>query len=111
MKKISLSIIAFCLYFLRAARKNNRLRHRTCKVCSQKLPRRTPRHTEISANIEGAKCGNPTKSERFYTKIYVDEGQTVRKGQILFKLETEMLNQDASASKAMVQAAEVEVNR
>jgi membrane fusion protein (multidrug efflux system) len=33
-----------------------------------------------------------------------------QKGQILFKLETEMLNQDASAS-AMVQAAEVEVNR
>jgi membrane fusion protein (multidrug efflux system) len=47
----------------------------------------------------------------FIQKIYVDEGQTVRKGQILFKLETEMLNQDASASKAMVQAAEVEVNR
>jgi membrane fusion protein (multidrug efflux system) len=44
-------------------------------------------------------------------KKYMLTGQTVRKGQILFKLETEMLNQDASASKAMVQAAEVEVNR
>jgi hypothetical protein len=28
-----------------------------------------------------------------------------------FQIRTEMLNQDASASKAMVQAAEVEVNR
>jgi membrane fusion protein (multidrug efflux system) len=46
------------------------------------------------------------KVNGFIQKIYVDEGQTVRKGQILFKLETEMLNQDASASKAMVQAAE-----
>jgi multidrug efflux pump subunit AcrA (membrane-fusion protein) len=44
----------------------------------------------------------------FIQKIYVDEGQTVRKGQI--PLEPEMLNQDASF-KAMVQAAEVEVNR
>jgi membrane fusion protein (multidrug efflux system) len=49
------------------------------------------------------------KVNGFIQKIYVDEGQTVRKGQILFKLETEMLNQDVS--KAMVQAAEVEVNR
>jgi membrane fusion protein (multidrug efflux system) len=38
------------------------------------------------------------KVNGFIQKIYVDEGQTVRKGQILFKLETEMLNQDAFQS-------------
>jgi membrane fusion protein (multidrug efflux system) len=110
MKKISLSIIAFCLYFSSCGKEEQQATPQGPTKFAVKNYHGTPRHTEISANIEGAKCGNPTKSERFYTKIYVDEGQTVRKGQILFKLETEMLNQDASASKRMVQAAEVEVN-
>ncbi|MGK4566726.1 efflux RND transporter periplasmic adaptor subunit [Flavobacterium sp. 3HN19-14] len=44
-------------------------------------------------------------------KIFVDEGQVVRKGQLLFKLETNTQNQDASGAKAAVQAAQVEVDR
>jgi membrane fusion protein (multidrug efflux system) len=34
-----------------------------------------------------------------FIQRYVDEGQVV-KGQLLFKLETQMLNQDASAAKS-----------
>jgi membrane fusion protein (multidrug efflux system) len=51
------------------------------------------------------------KVNGYIQKIYVDEGQPVRKGQILFKLETDTQNQDASAAKATVQAAQVEVDR
>jgi membrane fusion protein (multidrug efflux system) len=46
----------------------------------------------------------------FIQKYMLTKGKRSEKDKF-FKLETEMLNQDASASKAMVQAAEVEVNR
>lgn len=47
----------------------------------------------------------------YIEKILVDEGQEVRKGQVLFKLETQAATQDAAAAKARVDAAQVEVNR
>jgi membrane fusion protein (multidrug efflux system) len=69
------------------------------KFAVQKNYHGGPRHTEISRPIlKGSKMEIRPKVNGFI-QIYVDEGQTVRKGQILFKLETEMLNQDASASK------------
>lgn len=55
---------------------------------------------EIRAKVDG-----------YIEKIYVDEGQEVRKGQVLFKLETLTATQDAGAAKAKVTAAQVEVNR
>ncbi|WP_264559913.1 efflux RND transporter periplasmic adaptor subunit [Flavobacterium sp. N2270] len=51
------------------------------------------------------------KVDGYIEKIYVDEGQEVKKGQILFKLETQTATQDAAAAKAKVDAALVEVNR
>lgn len=51
------------------------------------------------------------KVDGYIEKIYVDEGQTVKKGQLLFKLETQSATQDAAAAKAQVNAAQVEVNR
>jgi membrane fusion protein (multidrug efflux system) len=51
------------------------------------------------------------KVDGYIEKIYVDEGQEVKKGQILFKLETQTANQDAAAAKAQVSAAQVDVNR
>lgn len=47
----------------------------------------------------------------YIEKIFVDEGQEVRKGQVLFKLEAQTATQDAAAAKARVDAAQVEVNR
>ena len=55
---------------------------------------------EIRAKVDG-----------YIEKIYVDEGQEVKKGQPLFKLETQTATQDAAAAKARVTAAQVEVNR
>ncbi len=69
-------------------------------------------YQEYPANLEGQQNVEiRPKVSGFIQKIYVDEGQSVRKGQVLFKLETQTLNQDASAAKAMVQAAQVEVDR
>ncbi|WP_413998408.1 efflux RND transporter periplasmic adaptor subunit [Flavobacterium sp. W1B] len=69
-------------------------------------------YQEYTANLEGQQNVEiRPKVNGFIQKVYVDEGQVVKKGQILFKLETQTLNQDASAAKAMVQAAQVEVDR
>ena len=51
------------------------------------------------------------KVDGYIEKIYVEEGQEVKKGQLLFKLETQTANQDAAAAKAKVSAAQVEVSR
>jgi len=67
---------------------------------------------EYTANLEGQQNVEiRPKVNGFIQKIYVDEGQQVRKGQLLFKLETQTLNQDAAAAKANVTAAQVEVDR
>ena len=67
---------------------------------------------EYTANLEGQQNVEiRPKVNGFIQKIYVDEGQMVKKGQLLFKLETQTLSQDAGAAKAMVQAAQVEVDR
>ncbi len=57
-------------------------------------------NSEVRAKISG-----------YITEVLVDEGQQVRKGQTLFKLETQSLNQDAAAAKANVIAAQVEVDK
>lgn len=67
---------------------------------------------EYTANLEGQQNVEiRPKVSGFIQKIYVDEGQQVRKGQLLFKLETQTLNEDAAAAKANVAAAQVEVDR
>jgi membrane fusion protein, multidrug efflux system len=69
-------------------------------------------YEEYTANLEGQQNVEiRPKVDGFIQKIYVDEGQQVRKGQLLFKLETKALNQDAAAARANVNAAKVEVDR
>ncbi|MFC5194356.1 efflux RND transporter periplasmic adaptor subunit [Bizionia hallyeonensis] len=57
-------------------------------------------NSEVRAKISG-----------YITDVLVDEGQQVKKGQTLFKLETQALSQDAAAAKANVNAAQVEVDK
>lgn len=69
-------------------------------------------YEEYTANLEGQQNVEiRPKVTGFITQILVDEGQEVRKGQVLFKIETQTLNQDAASAKAKVAAAQVEVNR
>lgn len=57
-------------------------------------------HVEIRPKVSG-----------FIDRIFIEEGQQVRKGQPLFRLETARLTQDAAAAKAAVQVAQVEVDK
>lgn len=56
--------------------------------------------TDIRAKVDG-----------YIEKIYVKEGQEVKKGQLLFKLETQTATQEAAAAKAKISGQQVEVNR
>jgi membrane fusion protein (multidrug efflux system) len=58
------------------------------------------------------------KIQGYISEVLVDEGQRVSKGQIMFRLETNALSQNASAAKsgvaaaqASVESAQVEVNK
>lgn len=77
------------------------------------VPRRTvTAYQDYPANIEGSiNSAVRAKVSGYITDVLVEEGEEVKKGQLLFKLETESLNQDASAAKANVNAAQVEVNK
>jgi membrane fusion protein (multidrug efflux system) len=114
MKKILIPLIAFLLIFSSCGKKEKQSPDFAADAFAvQKIVMEdATTYQDFTANIEGQQNVEiRPKVNGFIQKIYVDEGQMVRKGQILFKLETQMLNQDASASKAIVQAAQVEVNR
>lgn len=67
---------------------------------------------EYPASIEGiTDIDIRAKVDGYIEKIYVQEGQEVKKGQLLFKLETQTATQEAGAAQAKVAAAQVEVNR
>ncbi|MDI5898669.1 efflux RND transporter periplasmic adaptor subunit [Flavobacterium yafengii] len=67
---------------------------------------------EYPATLEGiTDIDIRAKVDGYIEKIYVQEGQEVKKGQLLFKLETQTATQEAGAAKAKVAAAQVEVNR
>lgn len=69
-------------------------------------------YQEYPANIEGIVNSDiRPKASGYIQKVLVDEGQKVQKGQILFKLETQSLTQDASAAKARINVAQVEMDK
>lgn len=51
------------------------------------------------------------KVSGYITDVLVDEGEKVSQGQVLFKLETASLTEDAEAAKANVNAAQVQVDQ
>lgn len=68
--------------------------------------------TTYPASIEGIVNSEVrAKISGYITDVLVDEGQKVRKGETLFKLETQSLSQDAAAAAANVNAAQVEVDK
>lgn len=69
-------------------------------------------YTTYPVSIEGkVNSAVRAKVPGYINDVLVDEGQKVTKGQTLFRLETESLNQDAGAARANVNAAQVEVNK
>ncbi|MDN3492197.1 efflux RND transporter periplasmic adaptor subunit [Winogradskyella bathintestinalis] len=69
-------------------------------------------YTEYPATIEGVVNSDVrAKTSGYIENVYVDEGEKVKKGQSLFKLETQTLSQDAGAAQAQINVAQVEVNK
>lgn len=69
-------------------------------------------YQEYPTNIEGVvNSAVRAKTSGYIQKVFVDEGQKVKKGQILFQLETQTLSKDADAAKARINVAQVEVNK
>lgn len=69
-------------------------------------------YTSYPASLEGTINSQVrAKVAGYITDVLVDEGQAVKKGQLLFKLETQTLSQDAGAADANVSASQVEVDR
>lgn len=68
--------------------------------------------TSYPASLEGTvNSAVRAKLPGYITEVKVDAGQKVTKGQVLFKLETSALTGEAGASKANVNAAQVEVDK
>lgn len=69
-------------------------------------------YTSYPVSIEGTvNSAVRAKVSGYITAVLVDEGEKVRKGQKLFRLETQALTQDAGAARANVNAAQVEVDK
>ena len=69
-------------------------------------------YNEFATTLEGKQNVEIwPKVSGFVQEVYVEEGQKIKKGQLLFKLETQTLNQDANAAKASVNVAQVEVDK
>jgi membrane fusion protein (multidrug efflux system) len=76
-------------------------------------------YNQYAANIEGEQnIEIRPKVDGFVDKIYIDEGSEVKKGQLLFKLSSETLNQQVNVAqanievvKAQVVSAQVEVDK
>lgn len=76
------------------------------------VPQKVTVSDEYTAKLEGRQNVEiRPKVSGFISQTFVDEGQYVRKGQVLFQLETNTMNQEAAAAKANVTAAKVEVQR
>ncbi|MGY0391064.1 efflux RND transporter periplasmic adaptor subunit [Bizionia sp. KMM 8389] len=79
---------------------------------TQVQPKTVTGYQEYPTKIEGIVNSDVrAKTSGYIQKVMVDEGQKVSKGQVLFKLETESLSQDASAALARVNVAQVEVDK
>ena len=64
------------------------------------------------ASIEGTVNSQVrAKVSGYIQEVLIDEGQRVRRGQPLFRLETQTLSQDAGAAKSRVRAAQLEVEK
>jgi len=69
-------------------------------------------YQQYPTNIEGIINSNVrAKTSGYVQKVLVDEGQKVKKGQVLFQLETQSLSQNANAATASVNVAQVEVDK
>jgi membrane fusion protein (multidrug efflux system) len=79
---------------------------------SQMQPKTVTGYQEYPTSIEGLiNTAVSPKTSGYIQKVFVDEGQKVKKGQVLFQLETQSLSQDAGAAKARINVTQIEVDK
>jgi membrane fusion protein (multidrug efflux system) len=118
MKKINLySIATLCLAFVLSSC-GNKQEQQVAQAPPASFPvaqiqnKTVTGYQEYPTNIEGVINSDVrAKTSGYIQQVLVDEGQKVRKGQVLFKLETQSLSQDAGAAKARINVAQVEVDK
>ena len=116
MKKLSYSGIILSLFFLISCQENQQGQQQAPRPASYpvvEVPLKTvTAYTSYPVSIEGTvNSAVRAKVSGYITAVLVDEGEAVKKGQTLFRLETEALSQDAGAARANVNAAQVEVDK
>lgn len=120
MNRISKHILPFLLLFIATSCGNDQASNnatanqpRALALPVVQVPTKTvTTYANYPTSIEGVVNSEVrAKISGYITEVLVDEGQKVRKGQTLFKLETQSMNQDAAAAKANVNAAQVEVDK
>ena len=80
-------------------------------VAQVKMQKEMKAYKSYPTSVEGINNTEIRPKISGFTERLVDEGEKVSKGQILFRLETQSLSQDAEAAKASVKVAEVEVEK
>ncbi|MCM4160174.1 efflux RND transporter periplasmic adaptor subunit [Antarcticibacterium flavum] len=112
MKKI-FSIVCLGMILLSCGDKNQEQAQAPATYPVIEVPVRTVTdYSSFPANIEGTiNSAVRAKVPGYITRVLVDEGEQVKRGQLLFTLETESLTQDAEAARAAVNAAQVEVDK
>ncbi len=119
MKSKKLNIpLALSLFLVIVSCGNNEQKQATAEAppapfpVAQIQPKTVTGYQEYPTTIEGiVNSGVRAKTSGYIQNVLVDEGEKVRKGQVLFKLETQSLNQDAGAAEARINVAQVEVDK
>ncbi len=119
MKKINLKpILTICLAALLSSCGNKQENQQAPQrppatfPVAQVTPKTVTGYQQYPTSIEGIVNSRVrAKVSGYIQKVFVDEGQKVRKGEPLFKLETQTLSQDEGAAKASINVAQVEVEK
>lgn len=115
MRKLIYPVVLLCTLLLTACNDNKQAAPARGPIALPvvEVPLRTVTgYSTYPVSIEGTvNSAVRAKVAGYITAVLVDEGEKVRKGQTLFKLETQALTQDAGAAQANVNAAQVEVDK
>jgi membrane fusion protein, multidrug efflux system len=114
MKKFSYPVLMLSLLLFTACQKDKgRQAANPLALPVVQVPLKTvTSYTSYPVSIEGTvNSAVRAKVSGYITSVLVDEGQRVKKGQTLFRLETQALTQEAGAAEANVNAALVEVDK
>ncbi len=115
MKKIIFVTLVFSLILFSSCGKKAATQHAPSAMAypTIKVERRSVESfTKFPASIEGTVNSRVrAKVSGYIQEVLVDEGEQVKKGQLMFTLETQSLSQDAAAAKARINSAQVEVDK